>query len=292
MQDGVGLGLVLLHRLALVLGVPPRRVEHLGEVLEAQPARGLIEARKVEEDVGLHGREQREARHLGRLVQELGARDSAVGALDAGLANDELDEVDLLDHVLERADVGVRDLAALRDVAQRAEVLDEVVRQLVLGRLEDDALEVLGVDEAVAVRVEQLEGLADALALQAAQHLAELVVVQLLARLLHARVQPRPLAVPVEGDAIGAFVHLVQLLEVGVVDGPRAVDVEEAEGDFVLGVRFVKQVLERAPVADVHLAAAAAVGDMEEDAVLLPLDLVLQRMFVRGSNGRDRTGWG
>lgn len=44
------------------------------------------------------------------------------------------------------------------------------------GRLEDDALEVFGLDEAVAVFVEVVEGLPYALALEAAEHLGELRV--------------------------------------------------------------------------------------------------------------------
>ena len=43
--------------------------------------------------------------------------------------------IDRLDHALERADVGIRDLVALGDVAHRAEVLGEVIGQLVLGGL-------------------------------------------------------------------------------------------------------------------------------------------------------------
>jgi hypothetical protein len=91
-------------------------------------------------------------------------------------------------------------------------------------------------------------------------------------------VQAGPLAVPVEGDGVGALVHLVEAAEVVILDGAEAVDVEEAEGDLVLGVGLAEQVLEEAIVGEGQATPVGAVGDVEQDRVLLALDLVLQRM--------------
>jgi hypothetical protein len=253
----------------------PCRVENLGKVAEREAARGLVETGKVEEDVGFHRGEEGEARRSGGLVEELGLGDLAVGALGAGFADNELDQVHFLDHVLKGAHVGVRHLAALRDVAQRVQVVEQVVRELVLGRLHDDALKLLGLDEAVAVLVEELKGLADALALQPAQHLRELLVVHAVALGLAANVQLGPLAVPVKGDAVGPLVELVQPAKVIVLDGAEALDVEEAECDLVLGVGLAEEVLKVRPVAERHPALVRAVRHAEEDRVLLALDLVL-----------------
>ena len=140
---------------------------------------------------------------------------------------------------------------------------------------EDDALEVLGLDVAVAIPVEEVEGLPDALPLQAAQHLRELRVGHVVAALAAADIERGPLAVPVEGDAVGALVAVVQLLEVVELDGARAVLVEQPERDLVLGVGLGQQVLEVAPVGDADLALPLPVGDAEEDGILLALDFVL-----------------
>jgi hypothetical protein len=110
------------------------------------------------------------------------------------------------------------------------------------------------------------------------------------ALLLAANVQLRPLAVPVKGDVVGALVELVQLAEVVVLDVPGAVDVEEAEGDLVLGVGFQEEVLKDAPVGDAQSSMALVVGDAEEDRVLLSLDFVLRQKFlsVRLQSQRQR----
>ena len=229
----------------------------------------------MEEDIGFHWGEEGEARDLGSLVQELGFGDLAIGALFASLADNEFDQVHLLDHVLEGSDVGVRDLAAQRDVAERGQVLQQVVRQLVLGRLADDALKVLRLDVAVAVLVELQEGLADTLALQTTQHLGELLVGQGMAAGLVANVQLGPLAVPVEGDAVGAFVQLAQAAEVLVLDTAGAVDVKQAEGNLVLCIRLGQQVVEGGPVGEADFTGGFAIGDTEEEAILLTLDFAL-----------------
>lgn len=65
---------------------------------------------------------------------------------------------------------------------------------------------------------------------------------------------------------------LVEFVKVNVAGPPL---VEEAEDDLVLGVGLGEQVLEDGPVVDVDPALLVAVGDLEEDAVLVSLDLVL-----------------
>lgn len=66
---------------------------------------------------------------------------------------------------------------------------------------------------------------------------------------------------------------LVEVVEVDVA-GPLLV--EEAEDDLVLGVGFGEQVLEDRPVVDADLALLVAIGNLEENAILVPLDLVLE----------------
>ena len=65
---------------------------------------------------------------------------------------------------------------------------------------------------------------------------------------------------------------LVEFIKVDVAGPPL---IEEAEDDLVLGIWLREQVLEDGPVVDVDLALLVAVGDLEEDAILVPLDLVL-----------------
>lgn len=160
-----------------------------------------------------------------------------------------------------------------------------MVRQLVPCRLANNALKVLGVDVAIAVLVEAVEGLSNALALKASQQLGELRIVQVVAVLVGANVQLGPFAVPVEGNVVRSLVELVQALEVVVLDDAGPVDVEQSEGDFVLGIGLEEEVLEDAPISQGNSAGALAVGDSKEDRVLLPLDLVLfalDAMLVTG----------
>jgi hypothetical protein len=93
--------------------------------------------------------------------------------------------------------------------------------------------------------------------------------------ILGAAVEGGPLRVPVEGQAIFSFVCSPYIIEVLKLDIAGPVLVEEAEDDFVLGVRLRKQVLEDAPVGESDAPGAAAVCDQEEDAILVSLDLVL-----------------
>jgi hypothetical protein len=67
---------------------------------------------------------------------------------------------------------------------------------------------------------------------------------------------------------------LVELVEVDVAG---AVLVEEAKDDLVLSVRLREEVLENGPVLYADAALPVAVGDGEQDAVLVALDFVLKR---------------
>jgi len=145
----------------------------------------------------------------------------------------------------------------------------------VLGRLADDAGKVLGLDVAVTVLVAQQECLADALALKAAQHLRELLVGEDMALALVANVELGPLALPVKRDVVGPLVELIEVAEVVILDRAGAGDIKEAEGNLVLGIGLVEDVLEGGPVGEGDLATALAVGNTEKDAVLVALDLVL-----------------
>jgi len=60
---------------------------------------------------------------------------------------------------------------------------------------------------------------------------------------LAARVQLQPLALKVEGDGVLANVGREDLLELVPGDLARARGIEEAEGDFVFGIRAGQQVL-------------------------------------------------
>lgn len=93
---------------------------------------------------------------------------------------------------------------------------------------------------------------------------------------LVSNVQLGPLAVPVKGDAVRALVQLAQAAEVLVLDTAGAVDVEQAEGNLVLGIRLGQQVVEGSPVGEADLAGGFAIGDTEEKAILLTLDLALE----------------
>lgn len=93
--------------------------------------------------------------------------------------------------------------------------------------------------------------------------------------LLGSNVQCRPLAVPVEGQAVFGPVCAPCVVELIETDVTGTLLVKEAENDFVLGVWFRKQVLENTPVVDVDLALLFAVCNLKQDAVLVALDFVL-----------------
>ena len=52
------------------------------------------------------------------------------------------------------------------------------------------------------------------------------------------------------------------------MDATRPLDVKESKCDFIFGVWFGEQILERGPVLDGDFAGSAAVGDLEEDCIL------------------------
>lgn len=93
-------------------------------------------------------------------------------------------------------------------------------------------------------------------------------------------VQRGPFRVPIEGNALGTLVQVVQALDGIELDTTGSIEIEEAEGDLVLGVRLGEEVFEGGPVGDVQLASPASVCDVKEDAILLALDLVLLDEWV------------
>lgn len=129
MEDVLGRGFRFLGAgpEGIVHRVPPRGIEDFREVAETKFAGRLVEAREVEQDIGFHGREEREAGDPRCFIQELRPCDFPVVALRRRLADNQLHEVHLADHVLEGADVGVGDFSSSRDVAEGVEVLQEVV---------------------------------------------------------------------------------------------------------------------------------------------------------------------
>jgi len=156
----------------------------------------------------------------------------------------------------------------------------------VRGGSDDDFLEFLGLYVAVAVLVKVLEGLTDTLSLEPAQHLGELRVVHLVPLVATTGVQRGPLGVPIERQSILGLVEVIELFELGKLDGTGAAGVEEAEGYLVLGIGLGKEVLEVGPVSQADAAGLAAVGNTEEEAILLPLDFVLSHLSVTGVTSR------
>lgn len=93
--------------------------------------------------------------------------------------------------------------------------------------------------------------------------------------LLSSQVQGRPVAVPVEGDGIASLVARIDFFEGGEVHLTGRRVGEEAEGDFIFGVGFCKEVVEDTPVRESDTALVVAIGDVEQNGVLVALDLVL-----------------
>lgn len=99
-------------------------------------------------------------------------------------------------------------------------------------------------------------------------------------------VQLGPLALPVEWDAVRTLVQLTKTPEVLVCNVACAANVEEAEGDLVLGIGLYQQIVIGSPIGDGELASALAVGDTEKETVLLALDLALEwNQGVRSRSG-------
>ncbi|KAI6754925.1 hypothetical protein HG531_004031 [Fusarium graminearum] len=209
----LGASLVLQPCLDQINGVHHEGTEGTSNTTKGkvtQATRGLVKASKVEEDVGFHGSEEREASKFGGLVQKLGASDLSILALVDSAAQDDLNKIHATDDVLECAHVGV---------------VENVLGQLVARGLDNDALKLLTADEAIAVLVKLVEGLSDALALETSQHLAELGVVE------------RVAVLPVTNSA-----------EVIVFDSSSALNVEETEGNLIFGIGLAEKVLKHAPV--------------------------------------------
>lgn len=144
-----------------------------------------------------------------------------------------------------------------------------------LGRLEYDALEVFGLDVAIAILVEQQESLANALALESSEHLRELGVCQTVSFSLVADIELCPLTIPIEGDGLGSLVLLIQAAEVFVFDTSDTLDIEKTECDLILCIWLDQEVFEGRPVAKRDLASPCAVGDIEKETILFPFDFRL-----------------
>ena len=82
----------VLHLGRLLRRRAPPRVEQLGKVDEREALRRPAAAGKVEDDVGLHGREERIARRRGAVVEEVGLVDTAVFRLSRRFSYDPVNE--------------------------------------------------------------------------------------------------------------------------------------------------------------------------------------------------------
>lgn len=230
----------------------------------------------MEQDIRLHGGKEREARGTGRLVQEVSARDLTVVALAGCFAHDQVDNVHFAHDVLESAHCRVGDLATVGDIAQTGQVFQNVVGQLVSGRLEDDALELIRLNVSITISIHDMECLPNALSLQSPQHLGELRVSHFMTALAPARVQRRPCGVPIKWNALLGSRLTEQALHILPLDGTRSLDIEQTEGNLVLSIRLSEEVLERRPVAKGQSTGLSRIGNLKEDRVLIPLNLVLQ----------------
>ena len=117
-----------------------------------------------------------------------------------------------------------------------------MVGQLVRSGLADDAREVVRLDVPVSVPVKVEESLADALALQPAQHLGKLWVCHRVAVFLSSKVQLRPVAIPVERDCVLSTIARVCIFEAVEIDHTSFWVAEQAKRDFVFRVRLREDV--------------------------------------------------
>jgi hypothetical protein len=85
--------------------------------------------------------------------------------LRRSLSDNHFYQIHLADHILESSYIGVRDLATVRDVAERMKVLQQVIGELVFGSLEDNALEVLRLNISITILIKEVEGLSYPLSL-------------------------------------------------------------------------------------------------------------------------------
>jgi hypothetical protein len=98
-------------------------------------------------------------------------------------------------------------------------------------------------------------------------------------------VQRGPFAIPVERQAVLPLVRRPYAVEVFKLYVAGPVLVEEAEDDLVLGIRFREEILEDAPVLQGNAPLPIAVGDLEQYAILVSLDLVLLQQNVLSATG-------
>jgi hypothetical protein len=97
-----------------------------------------------------------------------------------------------------------------------------------------------------------------------------------------AGVQRGPLGIPVERQSIVILVEVVELLELWELDGTGTPDIEETEGNLVLGIGLGKKVFKVGPVSEADTASSATVGNTEEEAILLSFDFMLSQLSVTG----------
>ena len=229
----------------------------------------------MEEDIGLHGRKKRKARSPGGLVQEIGARDFPIVALQGRLAHDQIDQIHLAHNVLEGPNGRIGDFATCRDVAQGRKLVQDVVRKLVPRGLKDNALEVLRLDVTVAILVKHMEGLADPLTLQPPEHLGELRVCHVMPALTPSTVQGGPVRVPVKGYAVLGLGLAIQVVKRLPFHAPRPIGIEQSEGDLIFGIGLSQQVLEGGPISQAQLPSPPLVGDIEQNTIVFSLDFTL-----------------
>lgn len=194
-------------------GVLPLGLEEAEEIAEGQLARSVLKASKVEDNVGLHGGEQRETSFPGGSVQKIGLGDGAVLAAVDGGADDTLDHVHLTDDVVEGHDVGKGNLVAGIDVAEGGQVLEDVVGELVTSDIDHNLLELVGGNVSAGLGIIVLECLAKAFSLEALEELGELLVGHFVSSGLSSGVELEPLALKVEGDGVLSNVGREDLLE-------------------------------------------------------------------------------
>lgn len=224
-------------------GVLPLGLEEAEEITKGQLARGVLKASKVEDDIGLHGSEEREASLLGGSVQEVGLSDGTILAGSDGGTDDTLDHVHLADDVVEGHDVGEGNLVAGINIAEGRQVLEDVIGELVAGDIDHDLLELVGGNVAAGLGIIVLECLAKAFSLETLEELGELLIGHLVSSGLSSGVELEPLALKVEGDGVLSNVGREDLLELFPGDLARSSGIEKSEGDLVVGIGTGEEVL-------------------------------------------------
>lgn len=254
-------------------GVLPLGLEEAEEITKGQLARGVLKASKVEDDIGLHRSEEREAGLLGGSVQEVGLGDGTVLASGDGGTDDTLDHVHLADDVVEGHDVGEGNLVAGINIAESRQVLEDVVGELVTGDIDHDLLELVGGNVAAGLGIIVFECLAKAFSLESLEELSELLVGHLVSSGLFSGVELEPLALKVEGNGVLSNVGREDLLELFPSDLTRSSGIEKSEGDLVVGIGTGEEVLEDG-------ANIASDSDNEQQPVRTSLELLNCFLFA------------